>query len=685
MLRVALLNGCKHNYDHDITKLISPLINGNCVVSWLEVTAGTVSAWYWFLEAVRKATGDSAYILVSLTEDDTGIDTSWTTKIWIEFDQTKIDDSTLINENQDNVASLQTGSDYPSTPHIKLASTASWTITDEREFISLKQGVNKSLTETITWLKLFSLFPQKSWDLTPSNDADFATKKYIDTSVTQANAINRFEALRVLGEDLNAWDTYMIGLWGASVDKTGGSIFDMIIWSSAWDLIKYAWIVTDPASNILRRIREFEIVEQWSPTSDLTVYWVDEEGNETQIATTTDSSLTIGSAFTLDTDLVCSKLKFVASASNGTNYYKAKIVTDTMEEIEAGQINHNLETLDSSSWTAFQTLTIDLLSNVTDIEFAFQSSSSGYFAEMDWRIKHNGTVVIWPNNSSGSWTGWVTQSATWLSLSVSPGDTLTLEMMTPNNRSSSYYYRAKDFKATWDGTTIKWFHDWGYIAWAKYLARGNNLYRNKFDGIELQGDVEWATTEWAEWWHTAISPSLLWAVFLDDTWWLTLTKKDIYIGEWKGAQIEIIKQRPQTYNEFMEDQGFSLQAGDKEVSIKDTGNIYTTEITYDLWVIAYEVIAPETGTFRFACDLRSGNSSSSVYAYMGLYINDVYITETNTNLDDYTLKYIDYFVQKGDNIKYRLRTSHVSYSASMDNMVVKSWGYLPDTSYFTVV
>jgi hypothetical protein len=305
---------------------------------------------------------------------------------------------------------------------------------------------------------------------------------------------------------------------------------------------------------------------------------------------------------------------------------------------------------------------------------------------MQYRIKHNGTIIIWPT-SNGWWnnSSWQTKSISWLSLSVSTWDTLVLEMMTPNNRSSSYYYRAKDFKATWDGTTIKWFHDWGYIAWAKYLARGNNLHRAKFDGIELQWDIEWATTEWAEWWHTAISPSLLWAVFLDDGWELTLTKKDIYIGEWKGAQIEIVRQRPQTYNEFMADLWFSLQPGEKEISVKNTSNIYTTEITYDLWVIAYEVIVPETGTYRFACDLQSWNSSSSIYGYFGLYINDVYITEVNTNLDSYTPKYIDRFVQKGDNIKYRLRSSHVSYNASMDNKVVKTGWYLPDTAYVTVV
>ena len=143
MLRVALLNGCKHNYDHDITKLISPLIDGNCVVSWLEVSTGMVSSWYWFLEAIRETTEDSAYVLISLTEDDTSIDTSWTTKVWIELDQTKIDDGSLINESQDNVASIETGVSFPEYPHIPLSSIDSWVITDERKLISLSPTVKR--------------------------------------------------------------------------------------------------------------------------------------------------------------------------------------------------------------------------------------------------------------------------------------------------------------------------------------------------------------------------------------------------------------------------------------------------------------------------------------------------------------------------------------------------------------
>jgi hypothetical protein len=48
-------------------------------------------------------------VLVSLTEDDTSLDTSGTKKVWIALDQSMIDDASLISENQDNIASIQTG------------------------------------------------------------------------------------------------------------------------------------------------------------------------------------------------------------------------------------------------------------------------------------------------------------------------------------------------------------------------------------------------------------------------------------------------------------------------------------------------------------------------------------------------------------------------------------------------
>jgi hypothetical protein len=135
----------------------------------------------------------------------------------------------------------------------------------------------------------------------------------------------------------------------------------------------------------------------------------------------------------------------------------------------------------------------------------------------------------------------------------------------------------------------------------------------------------------------------------------------------------------------MLDQWFTLHPGEHAVSVKDTWNIYSTEITYNLAIIAYEIVAPVDWTFRFACDLLSWHWSTSIYAYFGLYINDVYITEVSTNLNSYTYKYIDRLIQEWDNIKFRLRTSHASYQGSMDNMVVKSWWYLPSSWYFTVI
>ena len=251
-------------------------------------------------------------------------------------------------------------------------------------------------------------------------------------------------------------------------------------------------------------------------------------------------------------------------------------------------------------------------------------------------------------------------------------------MTTPNNRSSSYDWSAKNLKITGDGTAIKGHHDRGYEAGKKYKAKWWNPHRAIFDGIEIDGWSEGATTEGAEWGTTAISPSLFWPVFLDDDGGLTTTQKDIYIGEAKGTEVEIRRDRGLDYHALAIATGLVLKAWDIDISTKDTWYDYSSLDAYDLWSIEYEGTIPFDGTYRFACDLQSGNSSSSIYAYMGLYINDVYVGEVNTAINwSFETKYIDRSVSKGDNFKYRLRTSSVSYQASMTNKVVKSGWYMP--------
>lgn len=542
MLRVALLNGTKHNYDHDITAIIKALINANCVVEWLNVTSSQVGAWYGFIKAQRD-NGDISYILVHLTANET-IDTSGTKKVWIQLTQTHIDDSTLVNENQDNVATIETGASYPASwEYIKLASITSGTITDERVMLALVPWVNKEGAETINWVKTFSSFPILP-SVTPSSNYQAVYKKYVDDMIALASSINSFEWLRVLWEDLSAGDTYFVGQWGDTIDNTVGTALDLNVWSSAWDQTRYVALMLDDVYTVLRRVTGFRINTQGTPAFDVTVYTVDADGIETQIASTSDSSLTLDAETSILADVDATMLKIYADGNNATNYYKVQVITDTVEQINTNEVSIDSEVWDSAVWTDFLEITITTLTEIQDIEFEFNSSYAYYYDDMDRRILKNGVVMHWPVDSGlpTNTSGWYTLTATWLTESVAQWDVIKLQMSNPANLSSWYPYSAKNFKLTGDGQTAKWNHDWWYDAGKKYLAKWTTPNRAHFDGIESTWWLEGVTTEGVEGGIVAISPSLVWPVFLDDDGWLTTTIKSIFIWDGKGTEMLILRQ-----------------------------------------------------------------------------------------------------------------------------------------------
>lgn len=189
MLRVALLNGTDNNYDHNLTKMLSALIAGSCTVEGMAVTTNQVATGRWFLKAERTG-GEEALILVDITSNQV-IDTTGTKKVWIELDQAKIDDGDLINSNQDNVASINTGASYPAYEHIKLASIVSWVITDERVYVDMRWAMNNYGDESVDGNKTFAdniLFanPPKSTQsgagLLWVDDEEYITKYHFDNN-----------------------------------------------------------------------------------------------------------------------------------------------------------------------------------------------------------------------------------------------------------------------------------------------------------------------------------------------------------------------------------------------------------------------------------------------------------------------------------------------------------------------
>jgi len=657
MLRVALLNGCKHNYDHDLTAMIGALIQWSCVVTWLEVTDSTISPGYGFIKATRT-NGDSIFVLIHLTENYT-LDTSWTTKVRIELAQSHIDDASLINEDQDNVWSIQTGNAFPSHEHVPLASIDNGTITDKRLSLKLQQWVNKNGDETINDTKTFAEFPLLPSSL-PSSDYQAIYKKYVDDLVAQAWAINRFEALRTLWEDLNAWDTYFIWRGWAEVDKSSGTLVDMIVWESTWNLTKYAWLSSDPASPIVRRVQWIRINQQWTPSSDLTIFAVLPDESEVELASTATWNLTLWVDFTLPIDQETLLLKFVASSASSSNYYKVIMLLDTVQEEENEQKSHNLETIDSSAWGNFQVFTIDALTEIQEISFEFKSSYWAYAPEMDWRILKNWAVVDGPNNS-GMWntTAWTTLSKTWLNISVSAGDTITLQMMTPYNRSSSYLYYARNMHLLGIGQLLKWVHQRWYEDGVKYFAYGSNQHRNRFDGIEIVWWVEWTQTEWCEWWTTSLTTPIEWAVFLDSTWWLTNAPNEQYIWEAFGTELIIIKQRSGKY-EIIPGTTHVIASANTERSTNSGTYIKVKEVQItQAWF---------SGTARVS---RQARSSDSPYdCICELRINEVAIATRQTYSETFVTLSVDTPIQEWDLVSLYYRQEYTSRYAYIKDFIV---------------
>ena len=146
---------------------------------------------------------------------------------------------------------------------------------------------------------------------------------------------------------------------------------------------------------------------------------------------------------------------------------------------------------------------------------------------------------------------------------------------------------------------------------------------------------------------------------MDDAGGVTTTKKTVYIGLGKGDEIEIIRDRGLTVLEYMQDHGYQIKAGDSVIDME----ISTEYTASDVYVKVYEIQIQQDGVYRFTSEIISGNSSTSVYGYMGLYKNGAIIAEASTNLVTFEYKAIDHTCVKGDIMSIRYKSSHTAYSA----------------------
>lgn len=139
-----MLNGNNINHDKDFTAGLLAMLNP-WVIEGLAVSgsgaSANITAWKALIECTRS-NGEKVMVFFENTAN-VSVDLTGTKKVYILVDQGKLDDGSSNAEDGTGVASIQTGASWPSWSYIKVASTVSGTITDERIFLTEKNLLRK--------------------------------------------------------------------------------------------------------------------------------------------------------------------------------------------------------------------------------------------------------------------------------------------------------------------------------------------------------------------------------------------------------------------------------------------------------------------------------------------------------------------------------------------------------------
>lgn len=272
MQRVALLNWKNKNKDYDLAKIFKSLAV-SWVVEWLEVQSWKVTPGYAFIDVIRDWI---TFPILFENSSDVIIDTSWTKKVYIEIDQTKVDDWSINNVDWTWIAVIvATETSYPSENYISLASIDVWVITDERKEALI---MPKNLVWEHAWLKVggngnISII-KDSWELWTINVADI---------LVEGIAINLANWLLKLNS------SWKIDPWFFDVSPVKGASYSFIAWENIekWDALfinSSDWKVypTDPNDNNKNTIIWF--ANNWASlwwTVFVNISWADD--NQTSL------------------------------------------------------------------------------------------------------------------------------------------------------------------------------------------------------------------------------------------------------------------------------------------------------------------------------------------------------------------------------------------------------------------
>jgi len=137
MQRVWLLNGENINYDKDFTASILENMTG-WIIEWFDISGSGASAEIEAGKALiecERTNGEKIMIFFENTAN-IAVDMSGTKKVYIEVDQSKIDDGSSNSEDGAGIGAITTDpSAYPTKNFVKLFDVVAWTPTDDRQVV----------------------------------------------------------------------------------------------------------------------------------------------------------------------------------------------------------------------------------------------------------------------------------------------------------------------------------------------------------------------------------------------------------------------------------------------------------------------------------------------------------------------------------------------------------------------
>ena len=162
MQRVWLLNGKNITYDFDFTLWINEVVF-SWIINWFDIVDVSWVKYIWPWKAIIeivKTTWEKVLCGFENTEN-VEINITWTRKIFVKFDELKINDWSNNNTNWTWIAEIvYNETAFPTQNYFPLYSITSWVLTDLRVEIFLKSKKRKGFTP---WTQRILLIDE-NWD-----------------------------------------------------------------------------------------------------------------------------------------------------------------------------------------------------------------------------------------------------------------------------------------------------------------------------------------------------------------------------------------------------------------------------------------------------------------------------------------------------------------------------------------